>query len=115
MPPSRKYERNQAGLPGPSAVDALQLIGHVVNTRPPAAARIVFLGALVFNVMIQNTDAHAKNYSLLIRAGDKVDLAPLYDLASRTATWQTHRQPIPCCRRSRAAYEPHVSPTVSSR
>ena len=82
IPPSRKYERNQAGMPGPSAVDALQLIGQVVNTRPPAAARIVFLEALVFNVMIQNTDAHAKNYSLLIHPGDKVDLAPLYDLVS---------------------------------
>jgi serine/threonine-protein kinase HipA len=82
LPPSRKYERNQAGLPGPSAVDALRLIGQVVNGRPPAAARIAFLEALVFNVMIQNTDAHAKNYSLLIHPGDKVDLAPLYDLVS---------------------------------
>ena len=82
MPPSRKYERNQAGLPGPSAVDCLRLIGQVVSSRPPAAARIAFLEALVFNVMIQNTDAHAKNYSLLIHAGDKVDLAPLYDLVS---------------------------------
>jgi serine/threonine-protein kinase HipA len=83
VPPSRKYERNQAGLPGPSAVDALRLIGQVVNSRPPAAARIAFLEApLVFNVMIQNTDAHAKNYSLLIHPGDKVDLAPLYDLVS---------------------------------
>lgn len=82
VPPSRKYEHNQAGRPGPSAVDALRLIGDVVNARRPAAACIIFVEALVFNVMIQNTDAHAKNYSLLIRAGDKVDLAPLYDLVS---------------------------------
>jgi serine/threonine-protein kinase HipA len=82
IPPSRKYERNQAGLSGASAVDALRLIGQMVNGRAPAAARIAFLEALVFNVMIQNTDAHAKNYSFLIRAGDEIDLAPLYDLVS---------------------------------
>ena len=37
--------------------------------------------ALVFNWVIAGTDAHAKNYSLLL-AGQQVRMAPLYDLAS---------------------------------
>jgi serine/threonine-protein kinase HipA len=82
MPPARKYERSQTGRPGPTAVDGLKLVSRLVNVRPPAASRIALLEALVFNVLIQNTDAHAKNYSLLIHPGDKVDLAPLYDLVS---------------------------------
>ena len=37
------------------------------------------LDATVFNVLITNTDAHAKNYSILI-GGRGLSLAPLYDL-----------------------------------
>ena len=37
--------------------------------------------ALTFNWLIAGTDAHAKNYSLLL-SGTQVALAPLYDLAS---------------------------------
>lgn len=40
-----------------------------------------FVDALAFNWIIGGTDAHAKNYSLLISSG-QVRLAPLYDLAS---------------------------------
>ena len=35
-----------------------------------------------FNWLIAGTDAHSKNYSVLIGAGGNVRLAPLYDLAS---------------------------------
>ena len=38
--------------------------------------------ALVFNWLIAGTDAHAKNYSLLLGARGGVRLAPLYDMAS---------------------------------
>jgi serine/threonine-protein kinase HipA len=41
-----------------------------------------FLDALAFNWLTGGTDAHAKNYSLLIGHGGRVRLAPLYDLAS---------------------------------
>jgi serine/threonine-protein kinase HipA len=41
-----------------------------------------FLKALVFNWLIGGTDAHAKNYSVLIGSRGLVRLAPLYDLAS---------------------------------
>lgn len=39
------------------------------------------LGALALNWVIAGTDAHAKNFSILI-AGGQVRLAPLYDIAS---------------------------------
>jgi serine/threonine-protein kinase HipA len=41
-----------------------------------------FVSAVGFNWLIAGTDAHAKNYSLLIAGGPRVRLAPLYDLAS---------------------------------
>jgi serine/threonine-protein kinase HipA len=40
-----------------------------------------FFDALAWNWLIGGTDAHAKNYSLLL-AGGEVRLAPLYDVAS---------------------------------
>ncbi len=40
--------------------------------------------ALIFNWLIGNCDAHAKNYSLLYDAGPAT-LAPLYDLVSTVA------------------------------
>jgi serine/threonine-protein kinase HipA len=41
-----------------------------------------FVDAIAFNWLIAGTDAHSKNYSVLIGAGGNVRLAPLYDLAS---------------------------------
>src|SRR5262249_10834771 len=41
-----------------------------------------FLDAIAFNWLIAGSDAHAKNYSMLLAAGGQVRLAPLYDLAS---------------------------------
>jgi serine/threonine-protein kinase HipA len=44
-----------------------------------------FADALLFNWLIAGTDAHAKNYSLLIGVQGHVRLAPLYDIASLLA------------------------------
>lgn len=41
-----------------------------------------FLRAVAFNWVIAGTDAHPRNYSVLIRPRGDVSLAPLYDLAS---------------------------------
>ena len=41
-----------------------------------------FVIALIFNWLIGATDAHAKNYSVMIGGGGLVRLAPLYDIAS---------------------------------
>ena len=40
-----------------------------------------FFDALAWNWLIAGTDAHAKNYSLLL-SGAEIRLAPLYDVAS---------------------------------
>jgi serine/threonine-protein kinase HipA len=46
----------------------------------PALDVIALLDAVLFNLLIGNHDAHAKNFSLLYRPDGTVRLAPLYDL-----------------------------------
>ena len=75
--PSSKYESGSLGVRrGPGL---LQLFGGVANYLSPGA-RLTLLDALIFNILICNVDAHAKNYSILIGAGGSARLAPLYDL-----------------------------------
>ena len=50
-------------------------------TRPGEDLR-TFVKAIAVNWVIGGTDAHARNFSLLIGAGGNARLAPLYDLAS---------------------------------
>jgi serine/threonine-protein kinase HipA len=75
-PPMRKYE-NEGG-PGITAIVRL-LEDH---SGRPIVDRDRFIDAIIFNWLIGGTDAHAKNYSLLIGRGGRVRLAPLYDIAS---------------------------------
>lgn len=51
------------------------------HTRDDAEFRRHLLRAITFNVAIGNGDAHSKNYSLILRDGGEVLLAPLYDVA----------------------------------
>jgi serine/threonine-protein kinase HipA len=74
--PHLKYQ-NQGG---PSAPQIMQLIREHSTAREVDAHR--FLDALILNWLIAGTDAHAKNYSVLIAPGGQVRLAPLYDIAS---------------------------------
>jgi serine/threonine-protein kinase HipA len=77
VPPDRKYQ-NEGG-PTPTAI-----VGLLRRTLPGTDADIAvmrFFDALMVNWLICGTDAHAKNYSLLL-AGRQVRLAPLYDVAS---------------------------------
>jgi serine/threonine-protein kinase HipA len=74
--PTSKYQ-NEGG-PSPAQIAGL-LRDHSSSSAediPP------FVAALAFNWSIAGTQAHAKNYSLLLAAGGRVRLAPLYDLAS---------------------------------
>ncbi|MHB1446392.1 MAG: type II toxin-antitoxin system HipA family toxin [Acidimicrobiales bacterium] len=75
--PARKYQ-NEGG-PGPREI--ARLIREAMPARVADEAILRFLDALAWNWVIAGTDAHAKNYSLLL-AGGEVRLAPLYDIAS---------------------------------
>lgn len=77
IPPARKYQSDGGPTPG-------QIAELIRSTIPgPDAETDVwrFADALAFNWLIAGTDAHAKNYSLLL-AGNQIRLAPLYDIAS---------------------------------
>lgn len=77
VPPDRKYQSD--GGPGPREVAGL--LRSVIPGRDAEAGILRFADALIWNWLIGGTDAHAKNYSLLLR-GSVVRLAPLYDITS---------------------------------
>jgi serine/threonine-protein kinase HipA len=74
--PSLKYENDG----GPGAVQIVELLRAHSSARDVDISR--FLSALIFNWLIAGTDAHAKNFSVLIGLHSTVRLAPLYDLGS---------------------------------
>jgi serine/threonine-protein kinase HipA len=74
--PTKKYQNEG----GPGIKDIVELL----RTYSSNAAEDVrtFLDSVAYNWLIVGTDAHAKNYALLIGAEGRVRLAPLYDVAS---------------------------------
>ncbi len=88
VPPSRKYQ-NEGG-PTPAHIGRLLRDAMAVATAEAALAR--FADALIWNWLIGGTDAHAKNYSLLL-SGDQARLAPLYDIAS-ALPYGTHERKL---------------------
>lgn len=78
LPPQAKYETVRSGrasrlsqlaaLATPFALDPVQFQDRLLQ-------------AVTFTTLIGNSDAHAKNYSLLLGERGEVDLAPLYDAA----------------------------------
>jgi serine/threonine-protein kinase HipA len=77
LPPDRKYQRDGGPTPGRIA----RLLRDAMPASVAEEAVWQFADALAWNWLIGGTDAHAKNYSLLLAAG-QVRLAPLYDVAS---------------------------------
>lgn len=74
--PDNKY----AMYGGPNCADVLKLL---TSTGPTAQANAAsFLQMLFFNYLLAATDAHAKNYSLMLSADGAHRLAPMYDVAS---------------------------------
>jgi len=76
IPPTRKYESEG----GPGVRQSVELL-RTYSTKSEEDIE-TFLDAVALNWLIAGTDAHAKNYAVLIGAGGSVRLAPLYDLAS---------------------------------
>jgi len=75
--PERKYQADG----GPTVVELVSLL-RACSVKP-SQDLITLWRALVFNWLIGNCDAHAKNFSLLYDVGSPT-LAPLYDLVSTT-------------------------------
>lgn len=83
--PSLKYQSDG----GPGVGDIADLFDRLpIEDRGVNAER--FFKALVFNVLIGGTDAHAKNYSLVL-IGSRAQVSPLYDVASAAPYDQRER------------------------
>jgi serine/threonine-protein kinase HipA len=83
VPPDKKYQHRDGG-PGLAKIAA-----HIRSLPFEEDRRAVgrdFYRALVFNVVAGCTDAHAKNYSLML-VGERVAHAPLYDLVTYAPYW----------------------------
>lgn len=74
--PARKYESDG----GPGVRRIVELLRE--HSSSPDEDVQAFLDGIAFNWLIAGTDAHAKNYSLLLGRNGVVRLAPFYDLAS---------------------------------
>jgi serine/threonine-protein kinase HipA len=88
VPPTSKYQSD--GGPGPA--DIAGLFRRTMPARIADAAVRQFADALLWNWVIAGTDAHAKNYSVLL-SGSQVRLAPLYDVAS-ALPYGTHERKL---------------------
>jgi serine/threonine-protein kinase HipA len=75
LPPGRKYERGT--LRGLDLKTLLETGRHVSATDA-----LALLDQVIFNILVANTDAHAKNYSLILPVGRGPRLAPLYDVST---------------------------------
>jgi serine/threonine-protein kinase HipA len=80
LPPEQKYEEPdyETAPPGPTFAQILAL--HKL-CQVPASAQVLMLQWLLFNFIIGNSDAHAKNFSFLVNEKG-LQAAPLYDLVS---------------------------------
>ncbi|MDE1993296.1 MAG: HipA domain-containing protein, partial [Rhizobiaceae bacterium] len=73
--PAQKYEQSTIG-----AGVSLKRMFAAINDFVSPGERLKLLDAVIFNVLICNSDSHAKNYSVVIGAGGSAKFAPLYDL-----------------------------------
>lgn len=71
--PELKYEREG----GPNIAKCLEILQ--MHSAKPATDCLAFIERLIFNYLIGNADAHAKNFSLLYKDHTPT-LAPAYDL-----------------------------------
>ena len=76
FPPTKKYQNEG----GPGCAEMNEAIR--AHSGEPEEDAWTFARAIMLNWLIGGTDAHAKNFSMLIGAGGRARLAPLYDVAS---------------------------------
>ena len=74
-PPESKYEVNRTGIKGPTLAEMIALTRNIMQLGDV----LTLVDYAIFNVLACNTDAHAKNYSIMI-SGKGFSLAPLYDV-----------------------------------
>jgi len=75
--PAAKYQRT--GLGARNGANLKAMFAALSDLVSPAE-RLNLLDGVIFNVLVGNSDSHAKNYSILIGAGGTAKLAPLYDV-----------------------------------
>jgi len=77
LPRNLKYERNSVD---PSRKFSMAAVGKLSSaTSKPIAFKMEFLRHILFNLIVGNTDNHAKNAAIIYN-GVSGDLAPLYDV-----------------------------------
>lgn len=81
--PERKYQEREGG---PGVAQIASMVRALPLQHDRVAAGESFYRAFVFNIVAGCTDAHAKNYSLLLN-GRSARLAPLYDLLTYAGYW----------------------------
>ncbi|MDS9469696.1 HipA domain-containing protein [Paracoccus sp. MBLB3053] len=75
--PHLKYERNGVGERRFSAAAIRRILAQTAN---PGQSRQAFLEVTLTNILLGNTDNHAKNHALLYE-GSRPQFAPIYDVA----------------------------------
>lgn len=88
--PQKKYQRQDGG---PGIRQISQLFATRLSPQNLTDVSTNFLKALTANAALLNTDAHAKNYSLML-SGETVRLAPLYDVLSIGAFLDSDAHPL---------------------
>ena len=86
FPPERKYQAEN----GPTLRQCMELLR--TWSTVPARDIPAFIDGLIFNILLGNADAHAKNYSFLYIDGER-RLAPFYDLVSTLAWPELTKKP----------------------
>ncbi len=99
VPPSAKYQNEG----GPTPARIARLFRDAMTPQAGEEAVHRFADALIWNWLIAGTDAHAKNYSVLL-AGNQVRLAPLYDIAS-ALPYGTHERKLRLAMKIGSSYD----------
>jgi len=99
--PTSKYQNEG----GPSPEDVVELLRR--HSSNPTEDIDTFIDALILNWLIAGTDAHAKNYSILLGGGGRVRLAPLYDLASTLPYDDLHPRTVKSAMKIGGKYRVH--------